>query len=688
MSKTIPKQKHILAVFLVLCAISVFIETDNILTLGPVNPFREFQTAANTQIIHDEGPCLFTRLYFKKSRVSETGVAVLEFPVYQNVVAALCKLAGKGFQPFWGKLLNIIVGLYAYLCYFLLIKLLTGENRTAMLASFFLMFSAIILLYERAFMIDLMALSFSVTGLYFLLKNLDSNKTGDLLSGTVFSTLSLLIKPPFGIVIFLPYLTAILLNKRGHRLKLTAMTIIVPGIITGAWLALGMYINKQNGFVTLAGLKQNIDWYIGPLGLRFSGHWAIILKNIFYNVTTPVGFLLFIIGLFHICSKIKKYKILFAWLVSGLIYTIFFFRIQSHVYYILPVVPVIAFLMALGADRLIAKTDTVYRYKNLPVVSYVLLAAFLSYFLFYNLPRAYANTNSLSGNHKLPSPKRYLPKLGSFPEYPCRNVIDKIADKNDLVLHIWAGDWTSTNGFLTRRYGENLSFDEITKTYIDKYIEKGFKYAFVYNAFQPNEHLYLTRFKLVFNDPDKLRIYNLREYASEYKSLLRSYAGEIEETDKKTGKYFINPEQLKLEELFSANEVTVGGKTGESLANPNLYVEETGFLPAIDEGFYILRFEYKNTPDARPIVVVTPWTGEFHMKFTRHILLVSACSDEYYKYGEIFYVPEDIKIMHPRLLFRNHNQGEIHFRNIKLFKITNTRIKNKSVDKEDYVTVF
>ena len=74
------------------------------------------------------------------------------------------------------------------------------------------------------------------------------------------------------------------------------------------------------------------------------GYWQYVSENLLLKCLTPVGFVLFIRGLFS--SKISRKGVIWAWLGGAVFsFILFSYHTGSHRYYLLPILPVACLLI-------------------------------------------------------------------------------------------------------------------------------------------------------------------------------------------------------------------------------------------------------------------------------------------------------------------------------------------------------
>jgi hypothetical protein len=94
--------------------------------------------------------------------------------------------------------------------------------------------------------------------------------------------------------------------------------------------------------------RGHLEWNFGTIADRLSvSLWLFRLQNILNGIFLKPGIMIFLIGLL-VAKKLKNSRFLYLWLFAEIIYFLLFFKIQSHVYYQMVMIPVISVFMAVG----------------------------------------------------------------------------------------------------------------------------------------------------------------------------------------------------------------------------------------------------------------------------------------------------------------------------------------------------
>jgi hypothetical protein len=139
-------------------------------------------------------------------------------------------------------------------------------------------------------------------------------------------------------------------------------------------------------------------WNIGhELKLAYStfgypdapGQWTVTAKAFLLHLLTPVGAVLFSLGIFK--GAFKNHRFAWIWLFSAFFYLgVMWPMVVMHPYYLLPAVPPIAYFVGLGADRLLSSARFSFVRRPwfwLPVLALEIFCCFYYYRLLYFIPK-------------------------------------------------------------------------------------------------------------------------------------------------------------------------------------------------------------------------------------------------------------------------------------------------------------
>lgn len=296
-------------------------------------------------------------------RGADDGHLGMEFPLYSYVNGFLFEYVS--FNHLWARLVTLLCGCIALYAFFSWLTLLLSWPR-AFWATAALAFSPLFFFYSRKIQPDVMAFMFSMLALWqwqrylgvslrssathHLGDGMNANKSLQAASLTAFTLgLALLIKPPY-FVVGAPMLAMLVLQKGWRsivapRYSLVALAAIAPAMV---WFKQARDLN--------ASLQSRYFF----LGNQWDG-WldALLSRSFFQNLfltwfwELAIGIVLvpfFIYGLKELRHYRELKVMLCAWSVAAAVsFALTAHHIASlHDYYILPLVPALAFITGLG----------------------------------------------------------------------------------------------------------------------------------------------------------------------------------------------------------------------------------------------------------------------------------------------------------------------------------------------------
>ncbi len=159
-----------LLIFLIII-FSVLVRLSNInLPLLDAHYFRQTQTATVARNFYYDGiDLLHPRIdIFGTGRGS---VLVMEFPLYQTLVASLSYIVG--FSDKVGRLISILFGIAGGLILMLLVKQLFKDRTLAVISMVFFLFTPLNIFFQQAFMIESTVVALHIFSLYSWVKFCD-----------------------------------------------------------------------------------------------------------------------------------------------------------------------------------------------------------------------------------------------------------------------------------------------------------------------------------------------------------------------------------------------------------------------------------------------------------------------------------------------------------------------------------
>jgi hypothetical protein len=298
--------------------------------LSDHHSWRQTQTAMIAANLYRDGFNLWSpRVDFYCTEVcSESGLLVLEFPLYNALVAVLYKVFGL--REFAGRLVSIIFSTLAALLLYRLAKRILGPDAALVAAAFFVV-SPISVFYGRAFMPESLMLCAGIGALLYFHDWLQDERWSTFGVAVTCALIAFLVKPPM-IHIGIP-MTYMAWAKHGRALfrkkapALFLMLCLVPSTI---WL-----------YHSATSPNLDMGWLLSDINLlRDKNLYRIMWERLGREVLTSVGRALFIFGLLVGLRRAQE-RVLDVWLGATVLYVLAFGTGNIvHDYYQLPLVPI------------------------------------------------------------------------------------------------------------------------------------------------------------------------------------------------------------------------------------------------------------------------------------------------------------------------------------------------------------
>jgi 4-amino-4-deoxy-L-arabinose transferase-like glycosyltransferase len=299
---------------------------------------RQIQTADITYNLFQNG---FNFLHPQISLLPEPRYFILEPPIYNTVVAVLYKIFGVHEEL--GRLVSIFA--FAGTAYFIFIIASRHINKSvAQAAVFVFSFSPLSIIYTRGFQPDTLALFFLTALVFYVSKWFDGEEKA-FWPALIFGLLTFLSKQTYMFILISFLIMGLLIKGKQilseKRVYIFTILTAIPSIV---WSFHSRKISElfPNNFY--AGNFDFSNWIYLPTFLNYEFYKAIFfwLSGL---ILTPVGFTLFLIGLF-IKTKPKGDILLKAWLTGVIIFDLIFHQhAYTHEYYHLPLLPVASIII-------------------------------------------------------------------------------------------------------------------------------------------------------------------------------------------------------------------------------------------------------------------------------------------------------------------------------------------------------
>jgi hypothetical protein len=305
-----------------------------------IHIFRQSDCLAYTKTYYQNNSGFFSPACY--NLIGKDGKVVSEFPVMYYISAKLCQLFGFHYWIIRGlTLLSYLVGL---LYLFKICRIWINDAILAIFPVVILGCSPYFFFYAVNFLPNVPAISFSFVGLYYMLAYGRSKRNLDMLLATTFFTVSALLKPTDGGLIWACYGAVLLLNFLSARKdKKVAWPVLLSFAAVALFSALWLFFVKE--YNNINGNKINLQGFypiwdmstydiITTFTLRLVGLW---LDNYQHPVLLIVSVFCFVVFIWKWRSLDRFLRLFTVLLLLGaLVYTPLWYKAFGvHDYYIL-----------------------------------------------------------------------------------------------------------------------------------------------------------------------------------------------------------------------------------------------------------------------------------------------------------------------------------------------------------------
>jgi hypothetical protein len=298
--------------------------------LADHHSWRQTQTAMIAANLYHDGLDLWSpRVDFYCTELcSETGLLVLEFPLYNALVALLYRIFGL--REIFGRLLSIAFSTLAALFLYRLTKRIAGPY-VALFAAVYFVLSPISVFYGRAFMPESLMLCAGIGALLYFYDWLQDERGTTFSIAVIFAITAFLVKfPMIHIVIPMIYMAWARHGRGLFRKKALALFLTLFLLPSAIWL----YHSATSPNLNMRWLLSDVDL------LRGKDLYRIMWGRLGRDVLTSVGRGLFICGLLLGLRKTEE-RVLDVWLGAAVLYVLALGMGNIvHDYYQLPLVPI------------------------------------------------------------------------------------------------------------------------------------------------------------------------------------------------------------------------------------------------------------------------------------------------------------------------------------------------------------
>lgn len=371
-----------------------------------------------------------------------TGIIGMEFPSLNYVHFLFSKFFG--YEHWYGRLINLIVSSLGILYFFKIIRRFFNHKHA--LASSVILMGSIWFAFSRKMMPDTYCISLMFIGIYYGITYLDKAKVGHLLLYVFFTSLAVLSKIPA--IIYFVLLVPLWWNTKQMNAKTYfAIATVIPIVFIGWWYFIwNPYLSAAFG-----------NWYnIGkPLSEgvgEIVSNITLVLKRFYFNAfSSYFFFVLFLVGLFLFIYQ-RKRRLIVPVTMLTIVFVLYIFKsgyfFFHHSYYIIPFVPVMAFVAGYAVS--LVKTKVIF----VPI-------------LVIGVAESIANQQH---DFFIKETEKYKLSLAS--------IADKVSKKDDLIAI--SGNGNPQELYLTNRKGWVYNEDQLNnEAFVQEISEKGCAFIFV-----------------------------------------------------------------------------------------------------------------------------------------------------------------------------------------------------------------
>ncbi|MCE5230063.1 glycosyltransferase family 39 protein [bacterium] len=293
--------------------------------------------------------------------LGDRGTIIFDFPIVEAIMAVAYRAAG-GENLTLARLVHLAFFLAAAVYLFLLAREFF-DDRIALTAAAIYGVLPLSLGYSRAVHVDFAAVACAHAMAFHFVAGYGRDRPLHFIAAAIAATLAFLIKVPYAFYFALPAVVVVAFRFKPRMIGWMLPAIILPLVSFALWRAHAHAVNATApDWWQIPGYKKLVDmngWYYGPFALRFDPQsWRVLGRRFLFDVATPVGAPLFILGLIGSASAARQYgrrAVIVAWtLFAGVVlYVLIFFNLNRvHDYYQIPLLAPVALFIALALDRI------------------------------------------------------------------------------------------------------------------------------------------------------------------------------------------------------------------------------------------------------------------------------------------------------------------------------------------------
>lgn len=435
--------------------------------------FRQTQTATVARNFYTNGINLF-RPQLDIFGTGPEQYLILESPIYQAVVAYLSQF--WGFSESIARSVSIASGLISGLCLYFIVLFINKNKLLALLSLIFFWFFPLSIFVERAVLIESFVVMMHLVTLLIWIILLRNTKIWLFLVAVIITILAIISKIIYAPTLLL-FMGLIGLYEDGKKIfRRPEVWVFFISVIAAVfyWQTTADRLNILSNQPLFASQnKEYLLWNTGTLMERFSLHaWTDRIRDILGSVT-KLGIVTVVLGIFWgIKNRNKAFVLWLGWLAVMFLEYIFFFRIQSHNYYFLVVLPALAVFAAYGIYGLGLWLGKI----SGKTVSFLVVLLILGYFMFKGSQNAWGYfVIHQDVERKIDITNRYLTKPGNiifvFPQSDWNSVYTYYTHRKGIVMTLPGLGNIATYKYRGYAYVVFQDFDtgKINQSLLEKY---------------------------------------------------------------------------------------------------------------------------------------------------------------------------------------------------------------------------
>ncbi len=360
-------------IFVILLLFTIFIRIDNInAPIIDAHSWRQSETYSIAKNFLEDFNIMHPRVNYIEPEINKERFFLGAFPVYEYLLASVFRIFGESvlIARFFSILITFLTSIYIWL----VCKQLFNEKSAFIAALVFNIFPASIF-WGRAVMNDLLALNLSLLAVLLILE-----KKPHWFAALVLA-LAISIKPFFLVTLVPIYYLLVLRNYKEKKVFLfvSAIFTLISLSFFSFWTIYKSTFPPHSIYPD--SYLPYLFWDKSPFVFLKETKWLEILLNerLFYELT-PIGFLLFLAGVFTRFKNNWRFKFLFIWLGSVIFALVFVTQGNVwHTYYQIIIFPIASIIIALVIDNVLSRFSQIKQFKL--QIFLILLGIFFLYYL-------------------------------------------------------------------------------------------------------------------------------------------------------------------------------------------------------------------------------------------------------------------------------------------------------------------